>query len=115
MAEGSSLLSGWRRWIIVPALAWGGILVMLALLALGIPFQPPSLSFGDLGCVLASVAIAVIAYGRKKKDIVSLCVPLFALFIFIFPLEAKPGLAMDLIYAATITALVIRLEKYFPE
>jgi len=82
-----------------------------------LPLQTPflSLSLGDLGCVLASVAIAVIASGRKKKDIVSLCVPLFALFIFIFPLEAKPGLAMDLIYAATLTALVIRLEKYFPE
>lgn len=112
MAEGSSLLATWRRWIIVPALAWGGILLFLAF-----PVQTPvlSLSLGDLGCVLASVAIAVIAYGRKKRDIVSLCVPLFALFIFILPLEAKPGLAMDLIYAATLTALVIRLEKYFPE
>jgi uncharacterized membrane protein YccC len=110
MAEGSSLLDRWRRWIIVPALAWGGILAMVAL-----PFQPPYVSFGDLGCILASAAIAVLAYQRKKKDIVSLCVPLFALFIFIFPLEAKPTPAMDLIYAATITALVIRLEKYFPE
>ena len=110
MAEGAPLLATWRRWIIVPALAWGGILLGLAL-----PFQPPSLSFGDLGCVLASVAIAVIAYGRKKRDIVSLCVPLFAAFIFIFPQEVKPGIAMDIIYAATLTALVIRLEKYFPE
>jgi hypothetical protein len=103
MAEGAPLLATWRRWIIVPALAWGGILLGLAL-----PLQTPflSLSPGDLGCVLASVAIAVIAYGRKKRDIVS---------IFVFPLEAKPGLAMDLIYAATLTALVIRLEKYFPE
>jgi hypothetical protein len=112
MAEGSSLLATWRRWIIVPALAWGGILLFLAF-----PVQTPvlSLSLGDFGCILASVAIAVIAYGRKKRDIVSLCVPLFALFIFILPLEAKPGLAMDLMYAATLTALVIRLEKYFPE
>jgi hypothetical protein len=110
MAEGSSLLARWRHWIIVPALAWGGILAMVAL-----PVQPPYLSFGDLGCVLASAAIAVLAYQRKKKDIVSLCVPLFAAFIFIFPQEARPGIAMDIIYAATLTALVIRLEKYFPE
>jgi hypothetical protein len=115
MAEWSSLLARWRRWIIVPALAWGGILVMLAFLRSGTPFQPPFLSLGDIGCVLASVAIGVLAYRRKKKDIVSLCVPLFALFIFIFPMEARPGLAMDIIYAATITALVIRLEMNFPE
>jgi len=109
MAEGPSLLARWRRWIIVPALAWGGILAGLLL-----PFQPPFLSFGALGCVLGSAAIAAIAFTRKKRDIVSLCTPIFAVLIFIFPMETNPGLALELIYAATLTALVIRLEKYFP-
>ncbi|HVN66407.1 MAG TPA: hypothetical protein VMT31_07335 [Methanomicrobiales archaeon] len=109
MAEGSSLLSGWRRWIIVPLLAWGGILAGLVL-----PFQPPFLSFGSLGCVLGSIAISVMAFLRPKKDIVSLAVPIFAVLIFVFPLETAPGLAMQLVYATTLTALVIRLEKRFP-
>lgn len=112
MAEGAPLLATWRRWILVPALAWGGILLSLAL-----PYQTPvlSLSLADVGCFLASVAIAVIAYTRKKKDLVSLCIPVIAVFIFIVPLEAKPGLALQIIYAISLTALVIRLEKYFPE
>jgi len=110
MAEGSSLLSGWRRWIIVPAIAWGGILAGFVL-----PFSPPFLSFGALGCVLGSAAIAAISYSRKKKDIVSLCTPIFAVIIFIFPLETKPGPVMELLYAATLTALVIRLEMRFPD
>jgi len=109
MAEGP--VAGGRRylWTLVPAFAWGGILAGLIL-----PFQPPFLSLGSLGCVLGSAAIAVLAFLRPRKDIVSLCVPIFAVMIFVFPLEMAPGLAMQLLYATTITALVIRLEKRFP-
>jgi hypothetical protein len=110
MAEGFSLFARWRRWVIVPALAWGGILAGLL-----IPFQPPFLSLGDIGCFLASVAIGIIAFMRQKKDLVSLFIPVIAVFIFIFPLEQKPGLAFQIVYAISLTALVIRLEKYFPE
>ena len=107
MAEGSSLLARWQRWIIVPALAWGGILAELLL-----PPSPLWLPWGDLGCFLASIAIAVTAYFRKKKDIVSLCIPLVAIFAF---LPQNPGLFFDSLYAASLTALVIRLELRFPE
>lgn len=112
MAEGSSLLSRWRRWIIVPALAWGGILLGLVL-----PFQPPFTSFGGLGCLLGSLAIAVIAWGREKRDIVSLFTPLFAVIIFLLPAETPDPAArflVEVLYAVTLTALVIRLEKVFP-
>lgn len=112
MTEGSFLAALGGRlhaWIIVPALAWGGIITGLLL-----PFPLPFISPGSLGCVLASIAIAWIALTRSRKDIVSLCTPIFAALIFVFPLEAAPGLPMQLLYAATITGLVVRLEKRFP-
>jgi len=96
-------------WILVPAFAWGGNLAGFIL-----PFSPPFLPLGSLGCVLGSVAIAVLAITRQRKDIVSLCTPIFAFLIFITPLETPPGLLMQVLYAATLTALVIRLEKRFP-
>ncbi|HVP25551.1 MAG TPA: hypothetical protein VMS81_06175 [Methanomicrobiales archaeon] len=112
MAQGSPVASpGTRRhlWLLVPALSWGGIAAGLIL-----PFSPPFISLGALGCVLGSLAIAAIAFSRPKKDIVSLCTPIFALLIFVTPLENPPGLPMQLLYAVTLSALVIRLEKRFP-
>jgi hypothetical protein len=79
-----------------------------------VPFTSPSLPFGSIGCVLASLAIAAIALTRQKKDIVSLCTPIFALLIFVTPLETPPGVLMQVLYAATITALAVRLEMRFP-
>jgi hypothetical protein len=108
MAEGLSLNERWHLWILVPAFAWGGILAGFLL-----SFLP----LGSLGCVLGSVAIAALAFTRKRKDIVSLCTPIFAVIIFVAPLVATlgtpPGLLMQVLYAATLSALVIRLEKRF--
>ena len=111
MAEGLSLtalVGSGHLWLLVPALAWGGVLAGVLL-----PFAPPFLSFGAYGCVLGSIAIAVLAFRKKRRDIVSLCVPIFALLIFITPLETRPGILMEALYAATLTGLVIRLEKRF--
>jgi len=108
MAVGSSLTDGRHLWLLVPALAWGGILAGAL-----IPYSPPYLSFGSIGCVLGSIAIAVLAFRKKRKDIVSLCTPIFAVIIFITPGETPPGLLTQVLYAATLTALVIRLEKRF--
>ncbi len=97
-----------RSWLLVPVLSWGGVLAGILL-----PFPAPYLPFGSIGCVLASLAIAAIALTKQRKDIVSLCTPVFALFIFIIPLETPPGILMQVLYAATITGLAIRLEKRF--
>lgn len=108
MAEGSPLKDRRHLWLLVPALSWGGVLAGVIL-----PFSPPYLSFGAIGCVLGSIAIAVLALRKQRKDIVSLCTPIFAVIIFITPLETPPGLLMQVLYAATLTALMIRLEKRF--
>lgn len=109
MAKGPSLKDRRHFWLLVPALSWGGVLAGILL-----PFSPPYLPFGSFGCVLASLAIAAMALTRQRKDIVSICVPIFAVIIFVFPLETKPTLVLEVLYAATLTALVIRLEKRFP-
>jgi membrane associated rhomboid family serine protease len=108
MTEGPSLRDRRHLWLLVPALSWGGVVAGILL-----PFSPPYLSLGASGCVLGSIAIAVLALRKKRKDIVSLCTPIFAFIIFITPLETRPGLLMEVLYAATLTALVIRLEKRF--
>ncbi|HMA04630.1 MAG TPA: hypothetical protein VKO45_01760 [Methanomicrobiales archaeon] len=110
MAEGSfpAFIKGrLHPWMLVPGLAWGGIVA-------GFLLSPPSLLPGSAGCFLGSLAIAGLALTRTKKDIVSLCTPIFALLIFVFPLETPPGLAMQLLFAATLTGLLIRLERRFP-
>jgi hypothetical protein len=109
MAEGSSpaapkCLKHLR--VLVPALAWGGIIAEYI-------FSPPLLPLGSAGCVLGSVAIAALAATKNRKDIVSLSTPVFALIIFVTPLETPPGLLVQALYAATLTALLIRLEKRF--
>jgi len=108
MADGSSLKDGRYLWLLVPALSWGGVIAEALL-----PFSPPYLSFGAYGCVLASLSIVALALRKKRKDIVSLCTPIFALLIFITPLETPPTLLIEILYAATLTGLVIRLEKRF--
>ena len=104
MAVGSSLTDGRHLWLLVPALAWGGILAGAL-----IPYSP----IGSIGCVLGSIAIAGVALAKKKKDIVSLCTPIFAIFIFNPMADNPPDILIKLLYAATLTALVIRLEKRF--
>ncbi|HUK37590.1 MAG TPA: hypothetical protein VLV30_00585 [Methanomicrobiales archaeon] len=100
---------GERRylWLLVPALAWGGVLA-------GLLLPSPSLPPGNLGCVLGSLAIAALALTREKKDIVSLCIPIFAFMIFVAPLETPPGLAIQVLYAVSLTAVAVRLERKFP-
>jgi hypothetical protein len=107
MAEGSPLKAQRHLWLLVPTLSWGGILARVIL-----PFSPPYLSFGAIGCVLGSIAIAVLALRKQRKDIVSLCTPIFAVIIF-NPMAETPDILIELLYAATLTALVIRLEKRF--
>ena len=82
-------------------------------LRLLVPAWPPVLPAGPLGCVLASAAIALLALGRQKKDIVSLCVPVFAIMIFVAPPDTPPGTAIQVLYAASLTGLVLRLERRF--
>jgi hypothetical protein len=98
-------MKGPRVWVTVGALSIGATLLGLAL-------QTPSI--GIAGCILGSAVLAAIAIYKPKKDIVSLLTPMYAIIIF-FGLEQAPTIWTQILFAASITILAIRLEKKFNE
>lgn len=96
--------------IAVPAVAFGGILVALALEFVGL--IPDAGKFG-WGCVVASFLLAYLAYIKPRRDIVSLCAPFYGLLIFVVPLEVQPNLLMQVLYAISISFLLLRLHLRF--
>lgn len=105
-----------RLWAVVPAVAFGGVLVSVAaLLASGesvMNVYHPYWAVGKWGCIIASFILAYVAYQKKRKDLVSLLAPLYAVLIFLTG-DFSGGPIMQAVYAATITILAVRLEKRF--
>lgn len=96
--------------ILVPVLSFGGLVLGIALVNAGIISDAADFYWGS---VAASLVLAFLALIKPRKDIVSLCAPMFALFVFIVPLETKPSLLLQGLYAASITALAVRLHLRF--
>jgi hypothetical protein len=95
----------------VPVLSFGG--AALAILAFGAG-AVADLRFTALGCVLASFVLAYLAWIRPKKDIVALTTPIYALIFFAVPLDdAVATIILELLYAASLTALLVRLKYRF--
>jgi hypothetical protein len=94
-------------WIGVPVVAFGGIAGNLS----GISF-PLFREAGIFGCIAGSFLLAYIALKKPRKDIVSLAVPLFTLIMFLSP-DVEHGWPLQILFAASITILAIRLEKRF--
>jgi len=96
--------------IAIPVLAFGGIAVAILLADNGIIADAGTFAWG---CVAAAVALGYLAYIKPRRDIVSLCAPMYALFIFIIPMDFMPNLLMQFLFAVSITALMIRLNLKF--
>ena len=94
----------------VPLASFGGILVALGLANVGLIADPGSFAWG---CVIGSVLLAYLAYLKPRRDIVSLFAPLYALIIFIVPGDLRPNLLTQLLFAASLTVLVIRVNRSF--
>ena len=94
----------------VPLASFGGIAVAIALANAGLIAEPGSFAWG---CVIGSVLLAYLAYLKPRRDLVSLCAPLFALIIFIVPGDLRPNMLTQLLFAATLTVLVIRVNRSF--
>ncbi|KQC03956.1 MAG: hypothetical protein APR53_04530 [Methanoculleus sp. SDB] len=102
-------------WPIIPIIAFAGIALDFALQLAGIlTGESVLLDAGVWGCVAGSVLLAGIAYFRPKKDLVSLLTPMYALIIFNPYSEFSINLLLKALYAATITALSIRLDRQYP-
>lgn len=96
-----------RDWLAVPVILFGGILV--GLITPNVDFI---VSIGVWGCVIGSFVLAYLAYLQPKKDIVSLLTPLYAIIIFADPVFNQERL-IQVLYAASLTILVIRLKRRF--
>jgi len=95
-------------WLSVPVILFAGIIIAIAFI------NNPVLGYaGVAGCVIASFALALIAYFKPKKDIVALIAPVYALVIFNPWSEFSKGLAMQIMYAVTLLVITWRLEKKF--
>lgn len=96
--------------IAIPALAFGGILVAISLQQAGL--IPDAGNFA-WGCVIASFLLGYFAYLKPRKDVVSLCAPLYGVIIFLVPLEYTPSLLLQVLFAVSITILLVRLNIRF--
>jgi hypothetical protein len=94
----------------VPLLSLGGIGAALLLQAAGIIGDAGTWGWG---CVAGSFVLGYRAYILPRRDIVALCVPLFAILIFVVPMDFTPNLLLQALYAASITFLAARLELKF--
>jgi len=92
----------------VAAISFGGIAISVAVAG------GSTLSYsGVAGCLVSSFILAIVAFFRDKKDIVSLMAPIYALLIFNPYSEFTTGVAMQTLYAATISVMAVRLMKRF--
>jgi hypothetical protein len=96
--------------IAVPVLAFGGIAVAILLADHGLIADAGTFGWG---CVAAAVALGYLAYIKPRRDIVALCAPLYAFFIFVIPMDFMPNLLMQFLFAVSITALMVRLNLKF--
>ncbi|MDK2862497.1 MAG: hypothetical protein PWQ46_207 [Methanomicrobiaceae archaeon] len=100
-----------RLWMAVPAVSFGGIGVGLLLMEV-VEF---SYGFwaGIAGCVIASCLLFYQAYSKPRRDLVSLFTPLYAVLIFLLPNEVGSMVIVQVVFAATISLLSVRVEKLF--
>lgn len=99
-----------RLEIAVPLLSFGGALLAVIFL---ISNSPLDFRITILGCVLASWVLAYLAWTRPKKDIVALSTPLYSFIFLAIPTDISSSVILELLYAASLTVLLVRLKKRF--
>ena len=93
-------------WVSIPIIAFAGI-------AIGILLDINYIGIG--GCIISSFIVCGIALLKPRRDLVSLLVPIFAILIFNPWSEFNTGLMMQILFAATITVIAVRLEKRYSQ
>jgi len=96
--------------IAVPLLSFGVTLIGVLLWQMGMEIN---FQFFSFGCVLGSCILAYLAWIRPKKDIVALSTPIYAFIFFVVPTDFISGLSLQLLYALSLTLLLIRLKYRF--
>lgn len=96
--------------IAIPAFAFGGILLAIVLQQSGVIAEAGTFVWG---CVAASFLLGYFAYLKPRKDVVALCAPFYGIFMFLVPIDYTPNLLLQVLFAVSITILVIRLNAKF--
>jgi hypothetical protein len=65
------------------------------------------------GCLISSCILAYLAWIRPRKDIVALSTPLYAFIFFVVPTDYTAGVILQLLYAFSLTILLVRLKYRF--
>jgi hypothetical protein len=101
-----------NRWLelAVPLFSFGGILIAFFLLGLG---NDQSYRIASYGCIIASFILAYLAWIRPKKEIVALTTPLYAVILFVLPSDLIPDMILPILYAVSLTILLVRLKYRF--
>jgi len=94
----------------IPFFSFGG-----ALLAILVQMQGISLDFHypATGFVIASCILAYLAWIRPKKDIVALTTPIYSFIFFFIPTDFETAILLQLLYAVSLTILLVRLKYRF--
>ncbi|HOB60177.1 MAG TPA: hypothetical protein PK154_01690 [Methanoregulaceae archaeon] len=96
--------------IAVPVLCFGGTALGILLWRAGYIRDPGAFYWG---CIAGAILLAYLAWLKPRRDIVSLLAPLYAVLIFLLPLENKPTTLLQLLFGASLTILVVRLNLRF--
>jgi hypothetical protein len=94
----------------VPLIAFGvtGFGILLWSQGFTIDFQ-----YVSVGCTISSFILAYLAWIQPRKDIVALSTPIYGIVFLSTPIEAAAGAVLQLLYAAGLTILLLRLKHRF--
>lgn len=94
----------------VPLVAFGvtGLGVLLWSQGFTVDFQ-----YFSIGCTISSFILAYLAWIQPRKDIVALSTPIYGIVFLSTPIEAAAGAVLQLLYAAGLTILLLRLKRRF--
>jgi len=96
--------------IAVPLLSFGGALIAILL---WVTRTAIDIRVTIVGCILASWVLAYLAWIRPKKDIVALTTPIYSFIFIAVPNDPFSTIVLELLYAASLTILLVRLKYRF--
>ncbi|HNX17067.1 MAG TPA: hypothetical protein PKM50_01925 [Methanoregula sp.] len=97
----------------VPVLSFGGAALAIFLWVSGLAGD---VRYTIAGCLVASCILAYLAWIRPKKDIVALTTPVYSIIFFAMPLdEPVATITLELLYAVSLSILLVRLKSRFGE
>ena len=94
----------------VPILSFGGAFFGLVFFMFNVEID---IRISILGSVFASWVLAYLAWIRPKRDIVALTTPIYSFIFLGFPLDTFSVVVLEVLYAVSLTTLLVRLKYRF--